>query len=362
MFIRTINQYQDMKKQIVLDCERMKYLNTGIFHYCLNLGKHLLEQVDPDSEMLNFFTPSQSDFFGTSKNYISQHSAHKFLMPSLGNYDIWHATYQNTDYMPRRNKRIKVVLTIHDLNFIHDDLKPEAKKQKYLRHLQHNIDRSDVIICISEFSRNDVMKYCDTGNKPVHIIHNGTNTLIKPTLSENSYQPSKRFVFSIGVLTRKKNFHALLPLLMNNDMELLIAGRNDDQSYLNYLLNMAKELGVENNVKVLGNISEHEKSWYFRNCYAFASTSMAEGFCLPVTEAMSVGKPLFLSSQTALPEIGGKVAFYFSDFNETNMQNVFLNGMDQYKTTNMHKEIMERGSSFSWKKTAERYMEIYRSI
>ena len=351
-----------MKKRIVFDCERMKYSNTGIYHYCLNLGQHLLEQADPEMEQLNFYAPRHVNSFGTQNNYLAQHSLHKFLLPPLGKYDIWHATYQNTDYIPQRNRKLKVLLTIHDLNFIYDDLKSEYKKQKYLRHLQKNIDRSDAIVCISEFCRNDVMKYCDTGNKPVHIIHNGTNALSSPTLEETSYKPVKRFVFSIGVITRKKNFHALLPLLLNNDMELLIAGRHDDPCYLNYLINMARDLGVEENVKILGNISEHEKSWYFRNCYAFASTSMAEGFCLPVTEAMSVGKPLFLSQQTALPEIGGKVAFYFSDFNGTNMQNVFFNGMDQYKSTNMHQQIRERGLSFSWKKTAERYVEIYRSL
>jgi glycosyltransferase involved in cell wall biosynthesis len=113
---------------------------------------------------------------------------------------------------------------------------------------------------------------------------------------------------------------------------------------------------------VLGLISETEKSWYFENCYAFASPSLAEGFCMPVTEAMSVGKPLFLSDHTALPEIGGKVAFYFSDFNSDSMQHVFLKGMHQYQTMNMHQVIKERSLSFCWEKAARSYLEIYRSL
>jgi glycosyltransferase involved in cell wall biosynthesis len=283
-------------------------------------------------------------------------------MPSTNSYNIWHASYQNTAYLPVRNRRIKVVLTIHDLNFIYDDKKSEIKKMKHLRHLQNNINRCDAIVCISDFCKADVLNYCDTGNRPVHVIYNGTNTLTRPTLTPFSYKPLKRFMFSIGVVTRKKNFHTLLPLLVSNDMELIIAGKFDDPVYLNYLLDRASELGVEKNLHVVGSISETEKSWYFENCYAFASPSVAEGFCMPVTEAMSVGKPLFLSSQTALPEIGGKVAFYFSDFDGSNMQNIFIKGMDQYKAQNMQQAIKERGSNFCWEKAAHKYLDVYRSL
>lgn len=350
-------------KNIVFDCERMKYSDTGIYHYCLNLGRQLQQISDPRSEQLTIYMPGKvQPLFKNNSRPIIQNSLHKFFMPRTGSFHIWHATYQNTDYLPVRNRRIKVVLTIHDLNFIYDEKKSAAKKQKYLRHLQNNIDRCDAIVCISEFCKADVLQYCETGNRQVHVIHNGTNTLIQPTLFPNSYRPSKRFMFSIGVLARKKNFHTLLPLLQNHDMELLIAGRCDDSVYLNYLLDSAKELGVEKNLHVLGTISETEKSWYFKNCYAFASPSLAEGFCMPVTEAMSAGKPMFLSNQTALPEIGGKVAFYFSDFDGDNMKNIFLNGMHQYKLQNMQHAIIERGSSFCWDKAAARYLDVYRSL
>ncbi len=356
------HKYLNMKN-LVFDCERMKYRDTGIYHYCLNLGRQLQKITDPSSEQLTFYCPPNTqDLFKNVNKPIIQNSMHKFYMPGTRRYDIWHATYQNTNYLPRRNRHIKVILTIHNLNFVYDDKKSAAKKQKYLRHLQKNIDRSDVIVCISDFCKSDVLQYCSTRNKPVHVIHNGTNELIQPTLSPNSYRPLKRFLFSIGVLTGKKNFHTLLPLLAKGDMELLIAGRCDDPTYLNYLLDSARELGVEKNLHVLGLISETEKSWYFENCYAFASPSLAEGFCMPVTEAMSVGKPLFLSEHTALPEIGGKVAFYFSDFNGDSMQHVFLKGMHQYQTMNMHEVIKERSLSFCWEKAARQYLEIYRSL
>ncbi len=349
--------------RIVFDCERMKYTHTGLFHYCLNLGQHLKKFIDPENEELAFFSPQNvQGIFGLCESYLLQHSLQKFYMPSLSNFDIWHCTYQNSNYVPRRNRKIKVVLSIHDLNFLHYT-KNESKKVKYLRHLQDNINRSDAIVCISEFCYREVITYCNTGNKPVHVIHNGTNALKAPSLFNYSYLPERPFLFSLGVICRKKNFHVLLPLLeQNRDLELLIAGRTDDPQYLHFIQCSAKKLNVEKNLHMLGNISEMEKSWYYQNCYAFAFPSLAEGFGLPVAEAMSFGKPVFLSDRTSLPEIGSNVAFYFRDFNASQMQQVFTQGMQQYEELHMSDAIKQRGTSFCWSKTAKEYLNIYRSL
>jgi len=121
-------------------------------------------------------------------------------------------------------------------------------------------------------------------------------------------------------------------------------------------------MGVEDRFHLLGTVSEQEKSWYYHNCYAFATASLAEGFCLPVTEAMSAGKPLFLSPRTALPEIGGQVAFYFPSFNPGQMQHTFLQGMHLYEGNNMQQAIRERAAGFSWETAAKSYLDVYRGL
>ena len=55
-------------------------------------------------------------------------------------------------------------------------------------------------------------------------------------------------------------------------------------------------------VIIAGPVSADDKNWYYANCEAFAFPSLAEGFGLPVIEAMNHGKPVFLSRLTALPE------------------------------------------------------------
>lgn len=350
-------------KKIIFDCERMKYPDTGLYHYCMNLGKYLEENVDRRCEELFFYTPpSEQNWSYSYQNHITQNPLHKFVLPPFHSFDIWHATYQSTHYMPLRNKRIKVVLSLHDLNFLYDEKKSPEKRQKYLRYVQKLIDRADALVCISEFSKNEIQQHCDTRNKPLYVIHNGSNLLQKPALSEKSYKPKKPFLFSIGVINRKKNFHVLFPLLKNNMMELLIAGKYDDPGYLSFIQKHSRELGVENNVRLLGAISEPEKSWYYNHCSAFAFPSISEGFGLPVVEAMTCGKPLFLSARTALPEIGGDVSFYFKDFHPDHIQNVFANGMKIYNSNGLREKIKARGNSFSWRKAAMEYLKVYRSL
>lgn len=349
--------------RIIFDCERMKYPDTGLYHYCQNLGKYLEQNIDSQSEKLYFYTPPwEQNWSRTASNHITQSPLHKFVLPPLNSFDIWHSTYQNTHYMPMLNSRIKVVLSIHDLNFMYDEKKTQAKKQKYLRYLQKLIDRSDAIICISEFSKKDVLSHCRVENKPLYVIHNGTNLLQKPELSSLSYKPQRPFLFSIGVMNRKKNFHVLLPLLKNKGLELLIAGKYDDENYLSFMKKRSYELGVTDNLRLLGPVSENEKAWYFNHCSAFAFPSISEGFGLPVVEAMSCGKPLFLSDRTALPEIGGEVSFYFRDFHPDHIEQVFHNGMAKYNANGLREEIKARGKTFCWNKSARAYIDVYRSL
>lgn len=353
-----------MINRIVFDCERMKYENTGLFHYCLNLGNHISKFICPEIEELTFYSPYGTQYLlGGGGNHIVQTELHKFRLPALNKFAVWHATYQDSYYLPFRNKKIKVILSIHDLNFMYDDSKSDAKKQRCLHRLQMLINRADVIICISEYCKKDVLFYCDVQNKPVHVIHNGTNTLTIPQLTGRSYQPVKPFIFSLGTIMPKKNFHTLLPLVQDQpNLELVIAGRIDDVGYYQSILDAAEKTGISKKVKIVGPVSESEKSWYFNNCYAFAFPSVAEGFGLPVTEAMSVGKPLFLSDKTALPEIGGDVAFYFQNFSALHMNETFVAGMTKYKMFNMQDEIIKKGKEYCWDNAAQEYWKIYRSL
>ena len=143
---------------------------------------------------------------------------------------------------------------------------------------------------------------------------------------------------------------------------MVIAGRLAEPDYISGIKRQAEEMGIADRLHVTGPVPEEEKAWYLCNCLAFIHPSLAEGFGAPVVEAMSFGKPLFLSNRTSLPEIGGDIAFYFSSFEPDHMHQVFKEGMHQYTQKNMYEAIVRRGKEFDWEKNALKYLEVYKSL
>lgn len=348
--------------RIIIDCERMKYPHTGLYHYCYNLGVALKQQAEPSLEKLTFFLPpAGQNVFGADQDYILQKPWHKLLLPSLRKYTLWHSTHQDADYFPAA-KRLRVVLTVHDINIMHSQHKNTQKKRLFIRNIEKKIKRADHITFISKFTMNDVQQYIDLGSKPVSVIYNGCNIKETGQLTAPVAMPIAPFLFSIGTIMEKKNFHVLPALLAGNDRKLVIAGITQSEVYKKRIIEEAVKHGVEQRLIFTGPISENDKKWYLKNCEAFVFPSLTEGFGLPVVEAMHFGVPIFLSRFTSLPEIGGDACYYFSSFEKEAMQHAVQKGLDHYNTTDAKNNIRKRSAMFSWKDAAAKYLEVYRSL
>lgn len=346
--------------QILLDCEKMKYANTGLFEFCRQLGNSLIRQ-HTENELLAFYTPSKlKGFFGPRQQYITQRKYHKFLMPSFRGTDLWHSTFQATRYLPSHPKT-RHVLTIHDLNYLHET-HSALKVTQYLKKVQRNIDRADHVVTISAFVMEDVRHHLDLRNKPASVVLNGGNLDTFPDFDQPVYRPQRPFLFAIGSINPKKNFHVLPALLKDNDYELVIAGPVFEERYKEKIQKEAATHHVANRVKILGAISAADKYWYYNRCTAFLFPSLAEGFGIPVVEAMSQGKPCFISDKTSLPEVGGQLCYYFQNFEPDVMQQVFINGLHDYQHNNKAAAIIKHAATLTYDQMAHRYLQVYRSL
>ncbi|PZR25695.1 MAG: glycosyltransferase family 1 protein [Citrobacter freundii] len=352
--------------EVILDCDLMRFPNSGLYYYCLNLGNYVQSQLsasEKDIKVRNYVPKNASGAFDYNTANIVEKRFHRYYKPFLRQCRIWHAPFQSGRILPDKRKfpDIKILLTIHDLNPLHEG-KPLKEQQKSLQHTQSLINKSDAIVCISEFCKSDVLKHCDVGNKPVYVIHNGTHKVYEATTPLATYRPNRPFMFGMGYVNRKKNYHVLLSLVKNSELDLVIAGRLDEGDYVESIRREAMAMGIDDRVHMPGPITEGEKGWYLRNCSAFVHPSLAEGFGAPVVEAMQFGKPLFLSDRTSLPEIGGDVAFYFNSFEQDNMTKVFQEGMQRFKRENMSNALITRSKMFDWQKNTKKYIEVYQTL
>lgn len=343
------------KNAILIDCEKIKYPNTGLFSFTTQLMKAIETVKDEYAIAPTYLLTRKCLRYIPKVNYRIITLFDKLYFRVSDQFSVFHSTSQCGKYVPRKQK---VLLTIHDLNFLYE--KSPNKGERIREKVQKWIDRADHLVAISEFAKQDILNHMQTDNKPIDVIYNGCSFYEGEILKSAPYTPTRAFLFTVGTVLPKKNLHTLPALLVGNEYELIIAGNKSD--YVNKILEKAKEYEVEDRVKILGPISEAEKDWYYRNCAAFVFPSIAEGFGLPVIEALHYGKPTFISLHTSLPEIGQDHCYYFDyDFDPIIMNEQLKSGMEHFKTREIQK-LIDYAHSFSWENAARAYCEIYNKL
>lgn len=344
--------------RIGLDFEKLKYPHNGLYTFCLQLGQRLLHLQQQDEQLLYYMPATFAAFNGRFETIPYKWYDRYFFHPSK--MDVFHAVHQTGNVWPRKQAR-RTLVTVHDLNFLVDDRLKNWQKKHHLRQMQQQVDESDLVVSISKFTLGVIREHINVPDSKCQIVYQGSEVKQFPGFDAPKYKPQRPFLFSIGMLTPKKNFHVLPSLLVGNDYELIIAGRQQGD-YIKKIEAAAAELGVSNRLKLVGGISDEEKYWYYSQCLAFLFPSLAEGFGAPVVEAMHFGKPVFLSDKTSLPEVGGEVAYYFRDFAPDAMQDVFAKGLEHFANNDRTEAIKKHALQFSWDANAKAYFELYRKL
>lgn len=353
---------------IFIDAERLRDLNSGLGQVSLHLGRELVAQCPTDYQLTFLVPKGQAGVFGDSVNYIEASWIRKFWIPGrpgLGRFDVWHCLHQGSAYLPRTGQA-RLILTIHDLNFLERSDYSDVKKARKLAGLQRNINRATALTAISEYTASQVRQYVKLpDDKPLRVITNGVAVSERdlradapvPTFLAGSDAPYFLFV---GVIHPKKNVHTLLPLLEAfPDYRLVLAGP-DGHPYAQHIREQAAQLGIANRLLMPGAVDEPTKLWLYAHCDAFLFPSLSEGFGLPVAEAMTFGKPVFISNLTSLPEVGSKEAYYFDNFEPEHMAKTLHDGLHDFSVNPLRQErLRKRAGQFSWPSVAGEYWKLY---
>ena len=110
-------------------------------------------------------------------------------------------------------------------------------------------------------------------------------------------------------------------------------------------------------------VCDVEKASLLRHCRALLQPSIAEGFGLPVVEAMALGKPVFLRPATSLPEVGGEVAYYFDEVSPEAIAKAIIDGLSAYDIEPSQAEALRaRARLFDYRRMAQGYLQFYHEI
>ena len=342
-------------QQIVIDIEKTKNLNSGLGQFSLNYALSMQKYAAKEMNYV-FYQKHNKLVEGIDKDKIIKPAVFK----SKPKATLWHSLHQFPKV--QAPKVAKHLLSVHDLNFLHE--KDAKKQQKYLHRLQYNIDKADAITVISNYTKNQLLEHIEVGEKPIYRIYNGVDLKQYPKAIAPSFIGKAAFFFSLGIISEKKNFHVLLPLLKAFPNHKFVLAGEKSSSYAQKMIQTAKDLGVYKQLIMPGTITEEEKYWIYTHCEAFLFPSLAEGFGLPVIEAMLAAKPVFLSTHCSLPEVGGDAAFYWDSFDADNMIAVVKKGLKEYQEDKdtMQEKIKAHADLFSHQKSILAYIDVYRKM
>ncbi|WP_298525387.1 glycosyltransferase family 1 protein [uncultured Porphyromonas sp.] len=353
-------------KKVLIDQERLRYPYCGLAYYCRCLETGLRE-LPTEGFKCSFYRPQE----GESKDVVSFRRLHKYFNPTPLRFDLLHVTHQLQRYFPQ-SWSTKRLVTLHDLNFLHEDLE-EHRRAKLQRIATKNLRQADAIVCISDFVRQDLEANLELfplrKGTTIHIVHNG---IFLPdeeqlrALPTEGIIPKNPYLLALGVLFDKKQQHLLIEMLRHlpEELHLVLVYSEAKSEYKARIDRLIRETGTADRIHLYEAVPHEVKDTLLYHCKALVHPSKAEGFGLPVVEAMALGKPLFLRPMTSLPEIGGEEAYYFDSTAPEDMAELVQRGLKDFEHEPRRSErLKERAQRlFSYQHMAEGYASIYRQL
>jgi len=176
--------------------------------------------------------------------------------------------------------------------------------------------RAKQIFAVSQYTRSQIIARYRVKPEKVHLTYNGFDPGSRPD-DGTAADPSHRdgdYVLYVGRLEQRKNIDIIikaLSLMKTQGLRLTVVAQRKFASPA--LLKLVTE---SPNVEHRENVDNQELDRLYRGARVFVYPSSAEGFGLPILEALARGVPVITSDKTSLPEVGGAFARYFDPTTE----------------------------------------------
>ena len=246
------------------------------------------------------------------------------------------------------------VVVIHDLYRVtHAGLYSRAQRLQWDLALAPAFQRAGNLIAVSAATR-EALQACYPGIQArVTVVHEAspiTPPAEPPPPPDGSREP---YALMVANLTPNKNFGLLIAALRRlaargQRPRVCWAGR-DDAGILPSLLSDAGDVRLER----LGPVDDATLLRLYAHAHVYINTSKVEGFCLPILEAHSFGRPVICSDVPVLREVAGDAAVFVNpDDAEGLAQALESLFADPVRHEELSRRARANAARFSWEKAA----------
>lgn len=272
---------------------------------------------------------------------------------------IFHSTY----YRSLEGWQGRQVVSVYDL--IHEkypDIFADAKKVLYLKSQAFN--RADHILCISQTTKEDLVRYYDIPAEKVSVAPLAYSELFRSVKSaEIQFRVDIPFILYIGGRSRYKGFSDLVTAYSRwksrHEVGLIVVGDEWTQEETD----LFSRLGIRDRILLYGHVTDQQLRDLYNQARAFVYPSHYEGFGIPLLEAMACGCPLVASDIPSTREVAGNIPFYFEVAKLENLEDVLTMCVERdLRDSDQVRVGVDWAGQYSWRKTAQAFMDAYRSL
>lgn len=253
-----------------------------------------------------------------------------------------------------------LVVTVHDIDFLKHPERLSGRGRRFFpRAWRATTERADVIVCPSEFVAHELT---GVGISPdrIRVVPLGVDRVEVAASARAEVRRRlglpEDFVLWVGTVEPRKNLANLVAAMGRvPDVPLVVAGPDgwvvDDNDLLAPLGNRALRVG---------RVSEDDLHALYAEATVFVLPSLAEGFGLPVLEAMAQRTPVVTSAGTATEEVAGAAAVLIDPTDPESIAAGICSVLDDPALADRLADAgAARAATRTWALTAAGYAEVF---
>ncbi len=361
--------------RIGIDCSCVaKAERTGVARYCVSLLHALAGELGEADRVVTLYRMSRLGkrrWFEAAPDERFSRGYFQDGVPVMPprRLDVAHGP----DLRPPRIPGVPAVSTVHDLSALDVPgiASPEFQERKRAA-LADAAQRAAAILCISEFTRDAFLGRFPAAAARTRVVPLGLAPRFRPQAPEAVAEVLGRlgvrapYLLFVGQIAARKNLGPLLDAFLAlrerpalGDLELVLAG--PVQTGGDEILARVAAAGVGRAVHVTGFVGDDVLPALYTGAAAFCFTSLAEGFGLPLLEAMACGCPVVAADAGATAGTAGDAALLVPPADPGALRDALAAALDD---SALRADLVRRGAAhaarFTWQETARRTLAAYR--
>jgi len=293
--------------------------------------------------------------------------------PDVVHYPFFDLFYPTLPFQ----KKNPTVVTIHDLTpLVMSDRYPKGLRGGITLLRQYMSLRGvKAVITDSQNSKKDIVRLFHLPEDKVFVTPLAVDPEYSKPVSQSDlkkiktkYRLPDKFILNLSAGPNpNKNLPALAKVTEKLKTPLVIVGRGLLQEVSEPIhpeLRDLVELKKYSHIIYPGFVSTEEYNCLNKLATLYCQPSLYEGFGLPLLEAMTSGCLIVSSNASSLPEIYHQGALVFDPHNQDDIERVIRKALSltpQERTAQI-KAGIERSREFTWEKTAQATLEVYKKV